>query len=109
LKPYETPASEIGVTAFHTSDQSNWLRNLTVRDPLTNTAGTTDSTSDFDCRCDYTEGELLKKAVAIPLAFQLQEQPMPGAISLRVPWWDFVENLAFLKGRLDRINFLVPG
>jgi CubicO group peptidase (beta-lactamase class C family) len=43
--------------------------NITVRNLLTHTAGTTDYPKDFDFRKDYTEAELLKKAQAIPLAF----------------------------------------
>lgn len=42
---------------------------ITVRNLLTHTAGTTDYPKDFDFRRDYTEAELLKKAQAIPLAF----------------------------------------
>lgn len=43
--------------------------NITIRNLLTHTAGTTDYPKDFDFRRDYTEAELLKKAQAIPLAF----------------------------------------
>lgn len=47
---------------------------ITVRNLLTHTAGTTDYPKDFDFRRDYTEDELLKKAQAIPLAFSPGEK-----------------------------------
>jgi CubicO group peptidase (beta-lactamase class C family) len=49
-------------------------QNITVRHLLTHTAGTTDYPNDFDFRKDYTEDELLKRAEAIPLAFQPGEK-----------------------------------
>src|SRR5262245_12251738 len=45
-------------------------RNITIRHLLTHTGGTTDYPPDFDMRRDYTEEELLRRAMAIPLAFQ---------------------------------------
>src|SRR2546425_1429373 len=57
---------------FHDAPQS-W-QNITVRHLLTHTAGTTDYPRDFDFRRDYTEDELLKRAQAIPLAFQPGEK-----------------------------------
>ncbi len=49
-------------------------KNITVRNLLTHTAGMTDYPKDFDFRRDYTEDELLKRAGAIPLAFQPGEK-----------------------------------
>jgi CubicO group peptidase (beta-lactamase class C family) len=51
----------------------NWKK-ITVRHLLTHTAGTGDYPKDFDFRRDYTEDELLKRAEAIPLAFQPGEK-----------------------------------
>ena len=42
---------------------------IKVRHLLTHTGGTTDYPSNFDFRRDYTEGALVKRAAAIPLAF----------------------------------------
>jgi CubicO group peptidase (beta-lactamase class C family) len=49
-------------------------KNITVRNLLTHTSGLTDYPQDFDFRRDYTEDELLKRAQAIPLAFQPGEK-----------------------------------
>lgn len=50
-------------------DSPESWNNITVRNLLTHTAGTTDYPKDFDFRRDYTEAELLKIAQAISLAF----------------------------------------
>lgn len=49
-------------------------KNITVRHLLTHTAGLTDYPKEFDFRRDYTEDELLKRAQAIPVAFQPGEK-----------------------------------
>src|SRR2546427_1423946 len=61
------------ITKYFTDAPSSW-QNITVRHLLTHTAGTTDYPRDFDFRRDYTEDELLKRAEAIPLAFQPGEK-----------------------------------
>jgi CubicO group peptidase (beta-lactamase class C family) len=61
------------ITKFFSDAPDSW-KNITVRHLLTHTAGTTDYPSDFDFRRDYTEDELLKRAEAIPLAFQPGEK-----------------------------------
>jgi CubicO group peptidase (beta-lactamase class C family) len=61
------------ITKYFSDAPSSW-QNITVRHLLTHTAGTTDYPSDFDFRRDYTEDELLKRAGAIPLAFQPGEK-----------------------------------
>lgn len=61
------------ITKYFTDAPASW-QNITVRHLLTHTAGTTDYPSDFDFRRDYTEAELLKRAEAIPLAFQPGEK-----------------------------------
>jgi CubicO group peptidase (beta-lactamase class C family) len=61
------------ITKYFADAPAQW-QNITVRHLLTHTAGTTDYTPDFDFRRDYTEDELLKKAAAIPLAFQPGER-----------------------------------
>jgi CubicO group peptidase (beta-lactamase class C family) len=61
------------ITKYFTDAPAGW-QNITVRHLLTHTAGTTDYPSDFDFRRDYTEDELLKRAEAIPLAFQPGEK-----------------------------------
>jgi CubicO group peptidase (beta-lactamase class C family) len=45
-------------------------KNITVRHLLTHTSGMTGYPGDFDFRRDHSEDELLKKAQAVPLAFQ---------------------------------------
>src|SRR6266704_4966223 len=61
------------VTKFFSDAPDSW-KNITVRHLLTHTAGTTDYPRDFDFQRDYTEDELLKRAEAIPLAFQPGEK-----------------------------------
>ena len=61
------------IAKYFTDSPEQW-KNITVRHLLTHTAGTTDYPPDFDFRRDYTEDELLKKAAAIPLAFQPGER-----------------------------------
>src|SRR5438876_1313663 len=61
------------ITKYFTDAPSSW-QNIMVRHLLTHTAGTTDYPRDFDFRRDYTEDELLKRAEAIPLAFQPGEK-----------------------------------
>ena len=61
------------ITKYFTDAPDTW-KNITVRHLLTHTAGTTDYPNDFDFRRDYTEDELLKRAQAIPLAFQPGEK-----------------------------------
>jgi len=54
---------------FFSEGPEDW-RNIPIRNLLTHTGGTTDYPPDFDMRRDYTEAELLRRAAAIPLAFQ---------------------------------------
>jgi CubicO group peptidase (beta-lactamase class C family) len=61
------------ITKYFTDAPEAWQK-ITVRHLLTHTAGTTDYSRDFDFRRDYTEDELLKRAEAIPLAFQPGEK-----------------------------------
>src|SRR5438045_7932708 len=61
------------ITKYFTDAPDTW-KNITVRHLLTHTAGTTDYPNEFDFRRDYTEDELLKRAEAIPLAFQPGEK-----------------------------------
>jgi CubicO group peptidase (beta-lactamase class C family) len=61
------------ITKYFTDAPAAW-KDITVWHLLTHTAGTTDYPDDFDFRRDYTEDELLKRAKAIPLAFQPGEK-----------------------------------
>ena len=61
------------INKYFPDSPESWS-NITVRNLLTHTAGTTDYPKDFDFRRDYTEDELLKKAQAIPLAFEPGER-----------------------------------
>ncbi|HEV2905499.1 MAG TPA: serine hydrolase domain-containing protein, partial [Pyrinomonadaceae bacterium] len=61
------------ITKYFPDSPESW-KNITVRHLLTHTAGTTDYPRDFDFRRDYTEAELLKRAQAVPLAFQPGEK-----------------------------------
>jgi CubicO group peptidase (beta-lactamase class C family) len=61
------------ITKFFNDVPTTW-NSITVRHLLTHTSGTTDYPRDFDFRRDYTEDELLKRAAAIPLAFQPGEK-----------------------------------
>src|SRR5437588_12178357 len=61
-------------TSKYFTDAPDSWQNIMVRHLLTHTAGTTDYPRDFDFRRDYTEDELLKRAEAIPLAFQPGEK-----------------------------------
>ena len=61
------------ITKYFPDAPAGW-QHITVRHLLTHTSGTTDYPRDFDFRRDYTEDELLKRAAAIPLAFQPGEK-----------------------------------
>ncbi|HEX6188243.1 MAG TPA: serine hydrolase domain-containing protein [Pyrinomonadaceae bacterium] len=61
------------ITKYFPDSPAAW-KNITVRHLLTHTAGTADYPRDFDFRRDYTEDELLKRAQAVPLAFQPGEK-----------------------------------
>jgi CubicO group peptidase (beta-lactamase class C family) len=61
------------ISKYFNDSPASW-QNITVRHLLTHTSGTTDYPSDFDFRRDYTEDEMLKRAEAIPLAFQPGEK-----------------------------------
>ena len=61
------------ISKYFSDAPAGW-QNITVRHLLTHTSGTTDYPNDFDFRRDYTEDELLKRAEAIPLAFQPGEK-----------------------------------
>jgi CubicO group peptidase (beta-lactamase class C family) len=61
------------IRKYFTDAPATW-ENIKIRNLLTHTGGTTDYPNDFDFRRDYTEDELLKRAEAIPLAFQPGEK-----------------------------------
>jgi len=61
------------ISKYFTDAPEAW-KDITIRRLLTHTSGTTDYPRDFDFRRDYTEDELLKRAEAIPLAFQPGEK-----------------------------------
>src|SRR5438132_13890025 len=56
------------ISKYFTDAPVSWT-NVTVRHLLTHTAGFTGYPKDFDFQRDYTEDELLKRLMAIPLAF----------------------------------------
>ena len=61
------------ITKYFPDAPEAW-KQIKVRNLLSHTGGTTDYPDDFDFRRDYTEDELLKRAEAIPLAFQPGEK-----------------------------------
>jgi len=61
-------ALDDSIAKFIPEAPEQW-RPISIRRLLTHTAGMTDYPSDFDFRRDYTEEELLKRAMQIPLAF----------------------------------------
>ncbi len=61
------------ISKYFTDAPETW-KEISVRNLLSHTAGTTDYPRDFDFRRDYTEDELLKRAAQIKLAFQPGEK-----------------------------------
>src|SRR5689334_4762104 len=61
------------ISKYFTDAPDAW-KEITVRNLLSHTAGTTDYPKDFDFRRDYTEDELVKRAAQIPLAFRPREK-----------------------------------
>ncbi len=61
------------ITKYFTEAPESW-KDVTVRQLLSHTAGFTDYPRDFNFREDYTEDQLLKRAMTIPLAFKPGEK-----------------------------------
>ena len=61
------------ISKYFTDVPDAW-KEITVRNLLSHTSGTTDYPKDFDFRRDYTEDELVKRAAQIPLAFRPGEK-----------------------------------
>jgi CubicO group peptidase (beta-lactamase class C family) len=61
------------ISKYFTDAPDAW-KEITVRNLLSHTSGTTDYPKDFDFRRDYTEVELVKRAAQIPLAFRPGEK-----------------------------------